>query len=102
MGSNRRYADYYDRKMTQRITELVIRAEPISLTDAELDVEADPIVEPTDEPPQVRSWVRYPEASARVEGRAIAWTKRAVRVEWKASDGTVKRAWVWAGAVERA
>jgi hypothetical protein len=44
--------------------------------------------------------VRYPATADQVHGNAVAWTPRAVYVEWEAS-GT-HRAWVWASAVERA
>ena len=47
----------------------------------------------------VRAWVRYPATADQVSGLALAWTPRAVYVEWEAS-GT-HRAWVWASAVER-
>ena len=36
-----------------------------------------------------------------IEGRAVAWTSRAVQVEWENSQGQVQRAWVWASAVDR-
>ena len=100
MGSNKRYADYYDRQMNKRITELAIKPMPITLSDAELDVESDPIVK-ADRPIPVRGWVRYPESPTRVEGRAVAWTSRAVEIEWENAAGETRRAWVWSSAVER-
>jgi hypothetical protein len=51
------------------------------------------------EPVSVRAWARYPETSARVEGRAIAWTSRAVRIEWTDAQGATQRVWVWSSAV---
>lgn len=100
MGSNRRYADHYDRLMQKRITEIAVRPMPISLSEAELDLEADPIVRAV-QPIPVRGWVRYPEAPARIEGRVVAWTSRAVEIEWENAAGEVRRAWVWSSAVER-
>jgi hypothetical protein len=52
------------------------------------------------EPTSVRAWVRYPAIARRVHGMALAWTPRAVYVEWE--DGGTHRIWVWAPAVERA
>lgn len=52
------------------------------------------------EPTHVLAWVRYPAAADRVRALALAWTPRAVYVEWE--DRGTHRAWVWASAVERA
>ena len=51
-------------------------------------------------PTPVRAWVSYPATADQVLGLALAWTPRAVYVEWE-GNGT-PRAWVWASAVERA
>ena len=100
MGTNRRYAHHYDKLMERRLSEILIRPKPVSLSDAELDVEHDPVRRPG-QPIPVRAWTRYPETSARIEGRAIEWTSRAVHIEWTDSDGVVQRAWVWSSAVDR-
>lgn len=100
MGTNRRYADRIDEQMNRRITELAIKPQPISLSAEELDVENDPVTEASG-PVPVRAWTRYPETVVRVEGRAVAWTKRAVKIEWTAADGTNRSTWVWASAVDR-
>jgi hypothetical protein len=93
MGSNCRYgSDVTDAV----INEAVTRPRPISLTPAEigkLDVTEPPQPEP------VKAWVRYPETPVQVEARAIAWTERAVKVEWTMRDGSVQQAWVWRSAV---
>ncbi|WP_146069315.1 hypothetical protein [Cryobacterium sp. Y11] len=69
---------------------------PFSLTPAELGgLPATLASEPT----SVRAWVRYPAIASQVHGLALAWTQRAVYVEWE--DGGIHRAWVWAPAVER-
>jgi len=49
----------------------------------------------------VTAWARYGngETAVRVEGQAVAWTARAVAVEWKTPAGAVHRAWVSASAV---
>ena len=93
MGSNRRYgSDVTD----QAINEAVTRPRPISLTPAEIG-QLDVIEPPKPEP--VKAWVRYPETPVQVEARAIAWTERAVKVEWTMRDGSVQQAWVWRSAV---
>ena len=51
-------------------------------------------------PTPVRAWVRYPATADQVQGLALAWTPRAVYIEWEGS-GT-HRTWVWASAVESA
>ncbi|SFS17476.1 hypothetical protein SAMN04487846_3568 [Microbacterium sp. cf046] len=100
MGTNRRYADKIDAQMKRRITEMLLRPKPVTLTDAELDIENDPVTR-ADRPVRVRAWVRYPEPVARLEGRAVAWTTRAVKLQWETADGERREAWVWASAVDR-
>jgi hypothetical protein len=75
--------------------EFVVR--PYSLTPAELG--GLPAVM-AGEPTPVLAWVRYPATADHVRGLALAWTPRAVYVEWE--DRGTHRAWVWASAVERA
>jgi hypothetical protein len=53
------------------------------------------------EPVAVEAWVRFPEHPIKVDGRAVAWTRRAVWVEFTMFSGATFRAWVWASAVER-
>ena len=70
---------------------------PFSLTSAELGGLR---VTLASEPMPVRAWVRYPAIARHVHGLALAWTPRAVYVEWE--DTGTHRVWVWASAVERA
>jgi hypothetical protein len=100
MGTNKRYPSHVAAGIDRGIEQMVTRAQPISLTDAELDKEHQQLVQ-APVPIPVRAWVRYPETAVLAEGRAIAWTKRAVYVEWDITGGGVARAWVWASAVER-
>ncbi|WP_205750120.1 hypothetical protein [Cryobacterium sp. SO1] len=51
------------------------------------------------EPIPVLAWVRLPAVPAHIQGHALAWTPRAVYVEWEHRG--LHRAWVWASAVER-
>ncbi|GHD50833.1 hypothetical protein D9V29_11660 [Mycetocola manganoxydans] len=100
MGTNKRYAVQYDKLMKRRVTEVLIKPKPVSLSAAEIDAEHDPVIA-AQKPIPVRAWARYPETPARVEGRAIAWTTRAVQIEWEDSGGVTQRAWVWASAVDK-
>lgn len=71
-------------------------ARPFSLTAEELG--GLPVTMATD-PIAVLAWVRFPAMPSHVQGRALAWTPRAVYIEWELRG--VHRAWVWASAVER-
>lgn len=54
------------------------------------------------EPLPVSAWVVWEDGVEElVDGVAIAWTKRAVRVRF-GIPGHMHEVWVWAGAVERA
>lgn len=95
MGFNRRYgSDLPD----GAFNEMLRRPQPISLSSAELGgepVKTAPLAIPVD------AWVRFPESPVRVRARAVAWTRRAVQIEWEMRDGATRRAWVWASAVTR-
>jgi hypothetical protein len=75
--------------------EFVLR--PISLSMDELM--GLPVTVP-DEPRAVLAWIRFPAIAQRVHGRALAWTPKAVYLEWE--DRGIHRCWVWANAVEHA
>lgn len=95
MGMNRRYgSDVTD----AAVLEVVPRPQPISLSPAEIGAEHVP---DASEAVDVDAWVRFPEHAVRVPARAIAWTDRAVRVEFELRDGIRRTAWVWASAVSR-
>lgn len=100
MGTNRRYPSRVAEDIGRRIEQVVTRPEPISLSDAELDKPHSKVTAAAT-PIPVRAWVRFPETPIRATARAIAWTERAVLVEWDTADGHTVRAWVWASAVER-
>jgi hypothetical protein len=98
VGTNRRYERHVGAQIDRRIEETAGRGHPIGLTDDELDkTRQRPTWAAT--PLPVWAWVRYPGTPVRVEGFAIAWTARAVMVEWQDRD-TSRRLWVWASAVE--
>ena len=53
-------------------------------------------------PQRVQAWILWEDGVEElVQGHAIAWTKRAVRVRFGAPPHQ-HEVWVWAGAVERA
>ena len=102
MGTSKRYAEQVDRRMGERADEAATRGiSPTSLTDAELELDSLPLTK-TPKPHEVRAWVRYGAVAVKVSARAVAWTPRAVAIEWKRPSGEVQRAWVWASAVEAA
>jgi hypothetical protein len=95
MGTNKRYgSDFTD----AALNEVLTRPRPVSLSAAELG--SDPVRE-ADVSIPVEAWVRFPESPVHVRGRAVAWTRRAVKVEWEMRDGSTRAAWVWASAVSR-
>ena len=94
MGNNRRYGSDLSR---QAISESVIKPRPVGLTRAE----AGERVTEAKEPIPVISWVRFHEASVELDARAVAWTDRAVCIEFELRDGSKHRTWVWASAVKR-
>ena len=98
MGQNRRYGtDVSDAAVNAFLT----RPRPIGLTADELDGQdvTDLTVGESAAGESVRAWVRYPEQVVQVTGRVVAYTDRAVWVEYAHHDGSVHRVWVWAGAV---
>ncbi|TJY67634.1 hypothetical protein E4J89_14100 [Arthrobacter sp. CAU 1506] len=75
------------------------RAEPLSLTPEELDLEHRHVTRVVPGVP-VWAWIRFPGSAELVQGEAFGWTSRAVEVAWQ--DGGNRRVtWVWASAVQR-
>lgn len=99
MGTNKRYADAIDRRMNERIVEVVTRDKtPSTLSPAELALDVEPITRtPVARP--VKAWVRYGDVPLLVEAEVVAWTSRAAAVRWRSPAGEVHRAWVWLSAV---
>lgn len=96
MGQNKRYGS----DLTwEGVNQALVRAAPISLSPAEIG--EDGVPPEVENPIPVEAWVRFPETAIHVRGRAVAWSDRAVWVEFKMHDGSMHRAWVWASAVER-
>ena len=100
MGTSKRYADSIDRRMGVQADLSIMRGgEPDSLSATELELKTEPVTR-TPQPMPVTARVRYGKVGIQVDGRAVAWTSKAVAVEWDGPDGP-HRAWVWASAVER-
>lgn len=96
MGTNRRYgeggiADAIDKVATRGV-------EPDSLSDEQLDLDNEPLTTPRRARP-VTAWVKYGAINLHVDAEAVAWTARAVATRWRAPNGEVHKAWVWASAV---
>jgi len=101
MGTNKRYANAIDLRVELRQLERAMREErPMSLTEYELELDSYPLTT-TRQPLPVRVWMRYPSVVSKIDARAIAWTSRAVKVEWDTPGAQVHTAWVWASAVDR-
>jgi len=99
MGTSKRYAAHYDRRMDEGILRRIMASgPPLSLGTEELALATTPLTRaPTPWP--VRVWVRYPDGPVEVDAEAVAWTSRAVAVRWKVGE-RVDKAWVWASAVD--
>lgn len=100
MDTSKRYADSIDKQMGRQADLSIMRgSEPETLTAEELELATEPLTRPP-KPTPVTAWVRYRKIGIRVNGRAVAWTAKAVAVKWDGPDGP-DRAWVRASAVER-
>jgi hypothetical protein len=97
MGTNRRYGEG---GITDRIDQAATRGvEPDTLTDEQLDLDNEPLTTLRRARP-VTAWVKYGGIHLRVDAELVAWTARAVAVRWRAPNGEIHKAWVWASAVE--
>lgn len=99
VGSNKRYADHYDRLMDARLLDRIAATAGAlqSLTDAELELDREPVtIAPR--PRAVEAWVRFGPTAVRVEAEACRWTERAVGIRFRVGDREL-RAWVWSSAV---
>ena len=86
--------------MNARIAEREVEGlEPFSLTSEELELATEPLTK-TPVPKPVRAWVRFGPNALKVDAEAIAWTSRAVAIQWTMASGAQHRAWIWASAVE--
>ena len=100
MGGQTRYTDDVAERIGRAAEVAVTRPRPISLTEAELDLEHNRVVEAT-APIPVRAFVRFHEAVIRPQAEAVAWTSRAVKIRFTMQNGARHEVWVWASAVDR-
>jgi hypothetical protein len=98
VGTNKRYADHYDKLWNQKQELELLKPKPLTLTDAELDIVHHPVTT-TQNPVTVDTWVRYEQVPVRTRAQAFEWNDRAVHVRWKSLDGEDREAWVWASSV---
>ena len=96
MGSNKRYGSSLARAKANSRAE-VAALRPRSLTAAELG--DDRVVRAREVVP-VRAWVLLGDAAVQVEGVALAWTSKAVQIQYP-TDADSRSCWVWASACER-
>ena len=98
MGSNRRYAAYYDRLMDDRILAKIAGSGQLqTLTDAELELDKEPFTRDP-RPRPVKAWVRFGSTPAFVDAEACSWTSNAIAIRFTIA-GKGYRTWVWASAV---
>lgn len=102
MGSNKRYADYYDRLSEERIIETFIaKSGPLqSLTPAEIELDRLPLtVYPEAQRPKVRAWVRFGPQHCQVDAVLLRSNSLAAGIEFTVR-GKAYRCWVWGNAVK--
>lgn len=99
MGTNKRYAEQIDQRMSDRILQRAAASGALeTLTSTELQLDVLPVT--TDPKPRVvLAWVRFGRVPVRVEAEACMWTARAVAIRFRVS-GKEFRCWVWSGAID--
>lgn len=102
MGTNKRYAEHYDRLMDDRLFEKYIAtAGPLqSLTPEEIELDRLPLtVYPERNRQTVKAWVRFGPKHTLVDAVIVRSNSLAVGIEFKAQE-KVYRCWVWGNAVK--
>lgn len=99
MGTNRRYADHYDRRMDGRILERIAAESPLqTLTDKELKKGVLPVTRDP-QPKPCKAWVRFGPHAVHVDAVVVIWNDLACGIEFAVGDKRM-HCWVWANAVE--
>lgn len=89
VGTSKRHAHRIDRGMGERAdTAATSGVEPAARANVELELDPLPLTK-IPRPPGVRAWVRDGAVAIRVEASAVAWTLRAVALEWTNTGGQV-------------
>jgi len=74
IGTSKRYAEQIDRRMSEQVVETIMRGEPFTLTDDELELDVQPITR-TPVAVSAAAWVRYGAVAVKVPGDAAAWAR---------------------------
>lgn len=104
VGTNRRYADHYDKLHAQRAAEAASRERPIALTWPQVISKGDKIswLTSSEEQPFVKAWINFPSIAVEVEAFVTGWSPCAVEIDfWHKESFTQYKIWVWANAVTR-
>lgn len=102
MGSNKRYAAYYDRQNDERIIEaFVAKAGPLqSLTVEEIEADRLPMkIYAEGHRPKVKAWVRFGPKHTRVDAELVRSNSLAAGIQFTVRE-KVYRCWVWGNAVK--
>lgn len=98
MGTNKRYADHFDRRMDERILQQIASEYPLqSLTANERREDALPLTRDP-HPKPCTAWVRFGPHSIQVEAVVAVWNDVACGIQFTVA-GRELRCWVWANAV---
>ncbi|MFK4806166.1 hypothetical protein ACI3KX_09880 [Microbacterium sp. ZW CA_36] len=98
MGSNRRYAAYFDKQMDNRILQSIAEENPLqSLTPEELRQDTLPITRDP-KPKPCKAWVRFGPHAMLVDAIVLVWNDIACGVSFTVGEKEL-RCWVWANAV---
>ena len=98
MGSNRRYAAFFDRQMDHRILQRIAEENRLqSLTPEELQQDTLPITRDPN-PKPCKAWVRFGPHAMLVDAVVVVWNDIACGVSFTVGEKEL-RCWVWANAV---
>jgi hypothetical protein len=98
MTSNRRYAQYFDRQMDNRILQRIAEDNPLqSLTAQERQDDTLPVTRDP-QPKPCKAWVRFGPHPMLVDAVVVVWNDVACGIEFTVGAKKMK-CWVWANAV---
>lgn len=98
MGTSKRYAEYYDRQMDNRILQRIADENSLqSLTAEERREDTLPVTRDP-QPKPCKAWVRFGPHAMRVDAVVVVWNDLACGIQFTVGDKEL-RCWVWANAV---
>jgi hypothetical protein len=98
VGTNKRYAAYYDHLMDARILERIAAENPLqTLTPKELQSDSLPVTRDPN-PKPCKAWVRFGPHAMLVDATVVVWNDVACGIEFTIAEKRL-RCWVWANAV---